>query len=76
MSEELNGKACDDCLEGPWNGPNEKGYFVTKEEAQARYDICKTCPELEMPLRRCAKCGCFMKLKTKLRNVSCPLGKW
>jgi len=33
--------------------------FVDKEIADKRWEKCK-------------KCGCFMKLKTKLKNVVCP----
>ena len=50
--------------------------FIEKEAAQARYDICKQCPELEGITARCRKCGCFMKLKVKLAESECPLGLW
>ena len=26
--------------------------------------------------QQCKKCGCFMKIKTKLKNATCPLQKW
>jgi hypothetical protein len=52
----------------------------SKEEERARIDarmaVCNACPELRKPLDQCAKCGCFMRVKTKLRDTSCPLGKW
>lgn len=51
-------------------------FFTTKEEAQKRYDICKQCDKLEMPLAQCRECKCFMKIKVKAKEAYCPLGKW
>nr|WP_246846765.1 hypothetical protein [Leptospira barantonii] len=25
---------------------------------------------------RCSLCGCFVRLKTKLKSESCPISKW
>ena len=25
---------------------------------------------------RCRKCGCLLKLKTRMALASCPIGKW
>ena len=50
--------------------------IVEKPVAQARYDLCKQCPELEKITSRCRKCGCFMKIKVKLDIAECPLGHW
>lgn len=41
----------------------------------------KTCESCEyhldfMKTKRCAVCGCFTKIKTKLAHESCPLRKW
>jgi hypothetical protein len=44
------------------------------EKAQARLEICKTCPEWTGT--RCKICGCFTKLKVRLEKEKCPLGKW
>lgn len=41
-----------------------------------RIAICNGCPELFKPTMTCKKCGCFMTGKTKLVDVTCPLGKW
>jgi hypothetical protein len=49
--------------------------FVTKEVADSRYEICKTCERFNT-LKFCKECGCFMPAKTKLAYVKCPLGKW
>jgi len=45
-----------------------------KELVQQRMDICKTCPWFNG--RRCRQCGCFMALKTTLRQAKCPIDKW
>jgi hypothetical protein len=50
--------------------------FVTQPIAQARYDICKACEHFNNILYTCKQCGCFMKMKVKFQNSSCPIGKW
>ena len=47
-----------------------------KELAKSRLAICNTCPAFNKRLAKCTKCGCFMRLKTTLRQASCPIGKW
>lgn len=47
-----------------------------KAKMDDRMAICRACPELRKPLDQCAKCGCLMHAKTKLRGATCPLGKW
>jgi hypothetical protein len=41
-----------------------------------RLDICKQCPWLDKRLVKCRKCGCFMKLKSTLKQAKCPIDKW
>jgi hypothetical protein len=41
-----------------------------------RMSICEACPAFNKRLRKCTKCGCFMKLKTTLQQAKCPIGKW
>jgi len=53
---------------------NPKNYDE-KETSLARYSICKQCPKFTAA-RRCSECGCFMAAKTKLKEATCPLGKW
>ena len=40
-----------------------------------RWDICKGC-EFLTEKNRWEKCGCFMKVKTRVATASCPIGKW
>lgn len=50
--------------------------YTDEELANARYEICLTCPQLINFSKQCRKCGCFMAVKTKLSEASCPMGKW
>jgi hypothetical protein len=50
--------------------------WAEREQAQARYDICKGCPLFTPVTARCSVCGCFMKFKVKLADAECPEGKW
>jgi rRNA maturation endonuclease Nob1 len=54
---------------------NNKNY-TTLEIRNARYETCKGCEELFQPTKTCKKCGCFMAMKTWLKEATCPLGKW
>ena len=45
--------------------------FTDKETVDKRWDICSKCEHLTKLTKQCKKCGCFMKLKTKLKNVTC-----
>ena len=50
--------------------------LAPKELAKKRLKVCSQCPRLFKPTYTCKECGCFMKFKTKILNVKCPLGKW
>ena len=51
------------------------GELVAKRERDRRWAICQKCEYLSNGTR-CAKCGCFMKIKTWLPAEICPIGKW
>jgi hypothetical protein len=55
---------------------NPKTRRVSNEAAEARLNICKSCPELIKFTMQCKKCGCFMVAKTKLEISKCPIAKW
>ena len=59
----------------PWDmlNPNEKR--SDEEEFERRMDICRSCEFFRAKTETCRKCGCFMKLKTKLERAHCPIGK-
>ena len=44
--------------------------------AMQRWNVCMSCDRLLKATRQCKECGCFMKIKVRLRNSSCPLDKW
>jgi hypothetical protein len=50
--------------------------WVEKAIAQSRYNTCKGCDKFIASSARCLECGCFMKVKVKLLNATCPVGKW
>ena len=59
----------------PWDLFN--GSPRSPEELSAyRLEICKTCPFYRKLSNTCKKCGCFMTLKTTLKNARCPIDKW
>jgi len=60
----------------PWDLINPNSEFVDSNIQNNRYDICKTCDAFIKLTCQCKACGCFMKLKTKLKDATCPLGKW
>ncbi len=41
-----------------------------------RWDECQKCEFLLKSTNNCKKCGCFMKVKTRVATASCPIGKW
>tara|TARA_Y100000310_G_scaffold281980_1_gene302879 strand:+ start:869 stop:1090 length:222 start_codon:yes stop_codon:yes gene_type:complete len=42
---------------------------------QGRWDACNGC-EFLTDKYRCKKCGCPMRLKTRVAGMKCPIGKW
>ena len=59
----------------PWHLLNVKEY-TDDQTSSNRYKICLDCPELISLTKQCKQCGCFMALKVKLQEASCPLQKW
>lgn len=53
-----------------------QGIRISSEEAARRLALCGTCQFFRQTDKRCAKCGCFMAMKTYLRAERCPIGKW
>jgi hypothetical protein len=60
----------------PWDLINKNKPKVDDLIKKSRLDICLSCPELIKLTTQCKKCGCFMQAKTKLKEATCPLGKW
>jgi hypothetical protein len=44
--------------------------------AAERLSICEDCDRYMPESGQCSICLCYMKLKTAMANMECPLGKW
>jgi hypothetical protein len=44
-------------------------------DPKARMDICNVCP-FKTADGRCAKCGCVLAAKTRVKKSSCPINRW
>ena len=43
---------------------------------ESRLAECRDCEHFIKATSQCKKCGCFMKVKTRLATARCPIGKW
>jgi hypothetical protein len=50
--------------------------FASREEKEARLEVCNGCDLFNKERQRCSKCGCYMKAKSQFKASKCPLGKW
>ena len=57
------------------NAVRKRKPSVSSDEYERRMGICRDCQFL-VNGRRCAKCGCVMMYKARLRTGRCPIGKW
>ena len=46
------------------------------ELAAERLKVCVECSHFRKTARQCDLCSCFMDLKTKMLEATCPAGKW
>ena len=53
----------------------QKGIIYDQAILKERWDACSSCEFLTAD-NKCNKCGCFMKVKHKLKAANCPVGKW
>ena len=60
----------------PWDILNPDMHVENSSISDSRLKLCRSCPELIKLTSQCKKCGCFMAAKTKLKQATCPLGKW
>jgi len=58
-----------------WVKPNIRHIIVPEKVRLERQEICKNCDRLNK-IQVCKVCGCFMPLKTLLKDEECPKGKW
>ena len=51
-------------------------FLIFEEEVlQERWDACNSCEFLTKNYI-CSKCSCFMRLKSRVKNMKCPIDKW
>jgi hypothetical protein len=60
----------------PWDLLNPNSPRSQEELVAYRLEICRGCPFFRKLSQTCKKCGCFMTLKTTLKNAKCPVDKW
>lgn len=60
----------------PWDVLNPNTEWSGEETVKVRLNICNDCDKFIKVTAQCRECGCFMKLKTKMQDAKCPLGKW
>jgi hypothetical protein len=60
----------------PWDIFNKNVEKVSNEIKDKRLSICLECPRLIKATKQCKECGCFMDVKAKLFDATCPLDKW
>ena len=51
-------------------------FFVPDNVYEDRMAICKECPHYFNLTGQCKKCLCFVKVKTRLAPMACPIKKW
>lgn len=44
--------------------------------AKERLSICESCDRYLPDTGQCSICLCYMKLKTTMANMKCPIDKW
>jgi hypothetical protein len=49
---------------------------VDKEVFEKRIKKCGFCENLFRLTWTCKKCGCFMGVKARVKNTTCPIGRW
>lgn len=52
------------------------GETASEEVAVARLSTCSACDKLYRATWQCKKCGCFVKVKVKFADQTCPIGNW
>lgn len=58
------------------NVPENTEEQKINRNAVDRIKICLQCEHFLKLTKQCKKCGCFMIIKTRLPNATCPIGKW
>ena len=54
----------------------KKVFLHDTEVIERRMAECQGCEHFIKGTSQCKKCGCFMKVKSRIATASCPIGKW
>lgn len=49
---------------------------ASEDVVELRMFHCRSCDKYNSKLNLCNECGCLLTLKTTIKQVECPLGKW
>lgn len=52
------------------------GETTALEELERRLGVCRDCSAYLRLTRQCMRCGCFVDLKARDPEGSCPAGRW
>jgi hypothetical protein len=55
---------------------NPNTEYISNQDKNARLSICHSCDRYIKLTSQCRECGCFMNIKTGMKNALCPLKKW
>jgi hypothetical protein len=58
------------------NAISRRTVVASHDKVEERRSICNTCEFFIEKSGRCAKCGCFLKVKLQLESEHCPENKW
>lgn len=50
--------------------------IAPRDVSKQRMEICESCDRYLPDTGQCSICRCFMKLKTTMANMECPIQKW
>jgi hypothetical protein len=78
-------RACKHWLSNLYNAVKHFPRFLTAfyyskpaslESMDSRLRICYACDDLDLITEQCTECWCFIRLKIRWKDESCPKGKW
>lgn len=54
----------------------QQSILISIDIRNKRFSVCQSCDLFNHDNGRCNECGCFMKVKSLLSAMECPLDKW
>lgn len=50
--------------------------FADRQTAKDRIEVCNSCPAKHDSRNICTACGCYLPIKTRLKDSTCPMESW